>query len=207
MDNEAEVIRHQMEETRTNLTEKLEALEEKVVRTVEGTTETVAETVNSVKEAVQGTVEAVSTTVDKTVETVKETFDVRRQMENHPWLIFGGSVAVGFLGGKLLGSSRRPSARSSSVPSWARSAQEPAPSSSGPGWLQSVGAELKPALNKLKGLAIGGIAGMLSQSLIPAVPEPMRAQVGEVLENITTALGGTPIQGWSSDGPTHSPTV
>jgi ElaB/YqjD/DUF883 family membrane-anchored ribosome-binding protein len=205
MDNEAEVIRHQMEETRTSLTEKLEALEDKVVRTVEGTTETVAETVNTVKEAVQGTVEAVSSTVDKTVETVKETFDVRRQIENHPWLIFGGSVAVGFLGGKLLGSSRR-SSRSSAVPSWARSTQEPAPSSS-PGWLHSVGAELKPALNKLKGLAIGGIAGMLSQSLIPAVPEPMRAQVGEVLENITTALGGTPIQGWSPDGHTHSPTM
>jgi ElaB/YqjD/DUF883 family membrane-anchored ribosome-binding protein len=204
MDNEAEVIRHQMEETRTHLTEKLEALEDKVVHTVEGTTESVAETVNTVKEAVQGTVEAVSETVDKTIETVKETFNLRRQFERHPWLLFGGSVGVGFLGGYLLGPSRRsPSARYRGAPTWAREPAQP----SGPGWLERMGGELKPALDKLKGLAIGGIAGMLGQSLIPAVPEPLRDQVGEVLESFTTALGGKPIPGWTSDGHSHHPTT
>jgi hypothetical protein len=201
MDNEAEVILQQMGETRTSLTEKLEALEDKVVRTVEGTTESVAETVNTVKEAVQGTVEAVSETVDKTVETVKQTFDLRRQMDRHPWLMFGGSVAVGFLGGCLLRPSRyhRPVPARPSVPrSWAvQTGQAPREGSS---WLGEVGKKLEPALDKLKGLAIGAVAGLVGQSLLSAVPEPLRDQVEEVVESFTTALGGTPIHGWMSDG-------
>ena len=52
MDDEPEVIRQQMEVTRSDLTQKLEALETKVVNTVENTTCAVTDTVTSVKEAV-----------------------------------------------------------------------------------------------------------------------------------------------------------
>jgi len=102
MENETDVIRNQMLETRTALTEKLEALQETVVSAVQGTTESVTETVQSVKEAVQDTVSNVRETVDETVETVKSTFDIGKQVESHPWAMFGGAVALGFLGGKLI---------------------------------------------------------------------------------------------------------
>ena len=102
MENEAELIRQQMTETRTALTEKLETLEEEVASKVKGTTETVAETVETVKEAVEGTVHTVKETVENTVETVKDTFDVNRQVERHPWMMFGGAVLLGFVGGRLV---------------------------------------------------------------------------------------------------------
>jgi len=102
MENETDVIRNQMLETRTSLTEKLEALQETVVTAVQGTTESVTETVQNVKEAVQETVSNVSETVQETVDTVKSTFDISHQVEKHPWAMMGGAVALGYVGGKLL---------------------------------------------------------------------------------------------------------
>src|ERR1700681_3970542 len=83
MDNETEVIKHQMEETRTSLTDKLETLENQVVETVQETTTAVADTVENVKEAVQ------------------ETVNLRHQVERHPWPMLGLSVATGYLAGRL----------------------------------------------------------------------------------------------------------
>ena len=80
-------IRHQIEETRCSLTEKLETLEHEVKQTVKGATDTVVGTVHS---------------VEGTVETVKRTFDLRYHVRRHPWLMFGGSIATGFVAGTLL---------------------------------------------------------------------------------------------------------
>jgi len=113
MDDEPEVIRQQMEATRTDLTHKIEALENQVVGTVQNTTQAVSETVESVKEAVQETVCAVKETVSDTVGTVKETMsetvstvkealDLRGYVEQYPWASFGAAVAAGFAGGLLL---------------------------------------------------------------------------------------------------------
>src|SRR5262249_38838293 len=90
MDDSPEVIRQQMEETRAALSEKLETLEQQVVGTVKDARAAVTDTVETVKGAVHDT-----------VETVKETFDVSRQVERHPWAMLGGSIALGFLGGRL----------------------------------------------------------------------------------------------------------
>jgi ElaB/YqjD/DUF883 family membrane-anchored ribosome-binding protein len=113
MDDKTEVIRHNIEETRTSLTEKLETLEQQVVGTVQNTTNAVTDTVGSVKEAVQGTVDAVKDTVSSTVQTVKGTvrdtveavkdsLDISQHVRNYPWAMFGGSVAAGYLVGAYL---------------------------------------------------------------------------------------------------------
>src|SRR5262249_39060989 len=60
MEDETEVIRHQMTETRTSLSEKLDKLEDTVLGTVQDTTSSVVETVQSVKEAVEDTVSSVT---------------------------------------------------------------------------------------------------------------------------------------------------
>ena len=94
-DDDPEVIRAQMQETRTALTEKLEALEHQVVDTVQATTSTVAETVQQVKAAVEDTVGTVKDTVQSAVGGVKESvqgavssvagvFDVRRHVRRLP---------------------------------------------------------------------------------------------------------------------------
>lgn len=107
MENE-ELIRQQMEETRTSLTEKLETLENKVAGTVEEATCAVSETVEAIKETVQETVATVKDSVRDTVSTVKDSveggvttvkgwFDLPAHFEEHPWIMFGGSVAAGYL--------------------------------------------------------------------------------------------------------------
>src|SRR5260370_9935 len=80
MDDEPEVTRAQMDETRASLSEKLETLEHQVVDSVQDT----------------------SNAVHDTVAGVKDMFDLHLQVQRHPWLIVGGSIALGYLGGYLL---------------------------------------------------------------------------------------------------------
>jgi ElaB/YqjD/DUF883 family membrane-anchored ribosome-binding protein len=114
MDNETEVILEQMEGTRASLAQKLETLENQVMGTIQDATTSVSETVQQVKDAVsdtvetvkdtvEGTVESMKETVDDTVESVKETFNVRHQVKRHPWLMFGGSLAAGFVASRIMG--------------------------------------------------------------------------------------------------------
>src|SRR5260370_30618637 len=107
MDNETEMIKQQMEETRESLSEKLGALEQHVLTTVHDTTDSVAATAGAVKDAVQGTVSSVKETVHDTVDTVKEAFDIKRQVERHPWAMMAGAGVGGDVGGRVLMPPRR----------------------------------------------------------------------------------------------------
>jgi len=201
MENETEVIRHQMEETRTSLTEKLEKLEDKVLSKVEGTTEAVTETVATVQEAVQHTVEAVTDSVEHTVKKVKETFDLRRQVESHPWLMFGGAIAAGFAGGQLLGRGSRLPFTSYGRGSAGYAGSGGSASSYAPpqrSWLEGLAQTLAPTLDKVKGLAVGAATGLLGEMIMPSVPDALRDQVTEVLDSFATSLGGKPIHGLTS---------
>src|SRR4051794_35355305 len=102
MDDETEVIKHQMAETRESLACKVEALENKVINTVQGATDTVASTVESVsdtvasvKETVQGTVESVKGGVQDAADSVRGALDIGHHAQEHPWALFCGSFAVG----------------------------------------------------------------------------------------------------------------
>src|SRR5262249_45841309 len=92
MDQEPDVIKEQMAETRVSLTDKIEKLEDSLKETVETTlhtatntvenvTEKVEQTVATVKEAVEGSLEAVTETVQETVESVKEVFNLRHHVQ------------------------------------------------------------------------------------------------------------------------------
>ena len=105
MDNELEVIRHQMEEKRASLADKLDALENQVIGKVQDTTAEVTNIVHEVKESVTEVVQGVKSTVDSvtegvqdTVESVKDTFDFREHIRRNPWLGGRGAVAAGFAG-------------------------------------------------------------------------------------------------------------
>jgi ElaB/YqjD/DUF883 family membrane-anchored ribosome-binding protein len=98
MDDTSAVIREQMEETKTQLSEKLESLEQQVADTVQST----GNAVNATVETVQETIDSVTTTVKIAVQSVVNAFDIRRQVERHPWVVMGGAVALGYLARELL---------------------------------------------------------------------------------------------------------
>jgi ElaB/YqjD/DUF883 family membrane-anchored ribosome-binding protein len=204
-----------MEETRSSLAEKLEVLEQKVADTVQEATSAVTDTVETVKETVTGTVESVKETVESTVEKVRDTLDLRCQVDRHPWPMVGGSFALGFLGGILLG----PSSRGQSLlggftgrqPQPGFKAHQPAsypwtPSgtqaesrtealSRQPGWWDQLVSAFGSEIDKLKGLAIGTLGGAIRDLVAQSVPENFRPTLTDVVNDLTTKLGGQTIHG------------
>jgi len=206
VDNELEVIRTQMEQTRSSLAGKLEALESEFRDTVEGATsavETVQETVANVKDSVQETVESVKETVQETVETVKETLDIRRQVARHPWAMFGGAVMAGCFAGFLVGG-RRKSSKPAAV---AETGKESTPLRNGSGHRNGAARKtgetpssseesglLQSGARMLKGLAVGTVMSVLRDVLVEAVPSDLAADVARAVDDVTTRLGGKPLR-------------
>jgi len=192
-EKDPEEIEEEIDGTRSSITQKLEALEEKVRDTVQNAKETVEETITTVKSS-----------VEDTVETVKRTFDLEFQVRQHPWPMLGGSVLAGFALGSLLGGpSRRPrsyEARPYSSGNGARRAGSPAPAylaedvatrapaPAAPGILDRFEDEIQ----QVKGMAIGylmsGIRDLIEQSL----PQ-LKREIHNVMDRVTTKLGGTPV--------------
>ena len=203
MSDEIEVIRQQMQETRSALAEKVETLEQQVVETVAGANTAVTETVENVKDAVQ-----------ETVESVREALDLSRQMDRHPWLFMGGSMALGYLSGWLVQRAARAAERAAySSPAHVslglstngqrddaarERVQPPAaepPRQEEPGWLSMLGKEFSTEIDKVKSLAIGVGVGLVRDMLAQSAPEPIRPRLSEVMDNLTVKLGGETIRG------------
>lgn len=206
MTQEPEEIRQEMDQTREALTDKISQLEQKVVDTVSDATNGVKDTVEAVKSAVEDTVQTVKETVGDTVETVKETFDITTQVQRRPWLMIAGGVGVGFAAGYLLAGSATPSPRAATSPPAPRrhgnghhrtpeptaAPSEPSrPSALMSGVMQMFGNEI----NQLKGLAIGTLLGMVRDAVAPSVPQAVRTQLTDIIDDFTNKLGGQPIKG------------
>lgn len=223
MENE-EVIRAEMEETRTALTEKLEVLENQVIGTVQDarsavsdTVETLKETVGTVKETVTDTVSAVKESVQEGVATVKDWMDVRAHVDRHPWLMVGGSIATGYVVGALC--DRFMEGETASMTAAMASTAEPVRSEHRLGnghraarvkrhhepesgsWL----AGFAPELNKLKSLALGTLIGTVREMVVKSVPQELGHRLGEVLDNVTSKLGGEtlPSSDWQNFAQTN----
>jgi ElaB/YqjD/DUF883 family membrane-anchored ribosome-binding protein len=200
VDNELEVIRHQMEEKRASLADKLDALEGRVMETVQGATAEVSHvvaevksTVDSVTEGVKETVESVTTGVQETVDSVKESLDFRDTIRRHPWSAVGGAFAVGCLGAYLLGhSSRRTAPQGTARPQTYSPPPEPvrapAPETQAePSALKEVA---KTAMTGLQGLAVGALMGVIREVAVNALPDSLKNEVSGLLNEMTTKLGG-----------------
>jgi len=234
MENDTEVIRQQMAETRQSLSEKVEAVEELVASAVKETTEavnktvenvtgavegtvntvkeTLAGTVNTVKESVTGTVNTVKESVTDSVQSVKDALDITGYVDKHPWLVMGGCVAVGYALGSMLPSAsghhttsgststpgslyEPPASPPSSSSAWG--ATSAAPTSTGSesrSWTSFVPDSWMPLIDKLKGLAIGTMSGVIGEMVMKAVPENIKSEVTQLLDDATQRLGGTPLR-------------
>jgi len=205
MENEAELIRGQMAETRKDLSDKLEALQEQVLGTVVGTTRSVTETVEAVQEAVEDTVGTVKESFQETVDSVKSAFDLSEQMQKRPWLLMGGAVATGFVAGRLLmgheytalppasdgSAGPPPPSRTEAAASAVRSATSSAASST-VSLLESLAS---PLLQEAQKLAIGVLAGVAADLVKTSAPEAMRGQLTEMVEKFASSVGTKPIHG------------
>jgi ElaB/YqjD/DUF883 family membrane-anchored ribosome-binding protein len=203
MEDEA-VIRSQMEETRTALSEKVGQLEEQVVNTVQGATDAVAETVATVKDTVESTVSSVKDSVQEGVEAVKGAFDVSSHVENHPWLMMGSAAALGYCLASWL------SPKSTAMTAGMSTAAKHEPASGGRMQHSTNGghhrrhreskpaapsflAELGPEIDKIKGLALGAVLGTFREMLIKGMPEHLGHQLGEIINSVTEKMGGNPL--------------
>jgi len=216
MENEPELIRDQMQETRTSLTEKLEALETQVSSTVQSATAAVTDTVEAVKNTVADTVGSVKDSVQETVSTVKESvkdaFDLPGHIEKHPWVAMLGSVAVGFIGGRVLnglaGGQRRHATppQSYSAFSEALPKQEPYTNghgngahkeekeeSSGHGLLGGLASALGSEFDTIKGLGISAVAGVVRDLVTQSVPGEIGGRLREWMDDMTQKMGAKPL--------------
>jgi hypothetical protein len=193
MDPKPEVIRHQIEETRGSLTEKLETLEGHVKQTI-----------STVKNKVEDTVQAVTSTVEETVDTVKRTFDIPYQVQKHPYAMTGGALLAGATLGYML--SRRPSPERSHHAAY--SAAPPAYRASGNGlegtvpparaqrsFFATLLEPLSAEFDKIKSTAIGALAAMARDALMQSVGPALQGKVEEIMNDLTRRFGGEPVVG------------
>jgi ElaB/YqjD/DUF883 family membrane-anchored ribosome-binding protein len=218
MEDEPELIRDQMQETRTALTEKLEALESQVSGTVQSATAAVTETVEAVKSTVAETVGTVKDSVQETVSTVKESvkdaFDLPAHIERHPWAAMLGSVAVGYLGGRVLNgmaggmhherqrapqaykafSEALPKSEASTNGHGANGAhKENEASSEEEGWLGGLAKAFGGELETLKGLGLSAVAGVVRDLMTQSVPGEIGGRLREWMDGLTEKMGAKPL--------------
>ena len=178
MDPQPDVIRQQIEETRSSLTEKLEALEAEV----------------------KGTVQSAK-------ETVKRTFDIPYQVDRHPWAMLGLSFVSGIVAGALVGgrvsterriarrmseASREPPERAETTPAaaWSRVTHD---GQARPGFVDRLTHQLGDELEKAKDLAIDTMVGVVSDVVRKSIPALGQA-VEELMTRVASQVGAPPPQ-------------
>src|SRR5262249_60517748 len=123
----------------------------------------------------------------------------------HPWLMRAGAVGVGFVGGRLLlsatSSTRTPRPTfAPATPTFGSgagfAARETTPAASvGPrrSWWSFITDHYSEELNQLKGLAIATVGGVVRDALVSSVPPTLADRVREVVDGLTSKMGGKPI--------------
>jgi hypothetical protein len=174
-------MRHDIDNTRSAMADKLEALEDRMIGAAESAQETVENSIQGAKDAVA---------------SVKRTFDIKHQIEERPWTIVGGSFLAG-LAVSLLIPERRASSfkaptQNGTVASAALPLQGLPPSE------PSVFEPFHEEIAKVKGMAIGFVMGLVRDSIKESVPQ-MASNIDELMNGITTKLGGEPVRPQPSD--------
>lgn len=162
MDQRSESIQREIDDTRSSMTEKMEQLESKV----------------------KGTVDDVKDSVDTTIETIKSNLDLNRIVNDQPWLMFGGSILLGYMLGTM-GDEQRKVMFESSVHTSDQSNQARSPGDgytspaqpasaqqhSEPGFMDEVMNRLGDEMDALKEAAIHTTSKMFRELLHENLPQ------------------------------------
>jgi ElaB/YqjD/DUF883 family membrane-anchored ribosome-binding protein len=212
MEDQNERILKEMEDTRSSLTEKLEALEtkvtEKVVQPVADAVDRATDAAANIVDTVKDTVHTVTEKVEETTQAVVSAFDLRRQTEKHPWLVFGLAATTGCMVGSFLGRRGRRHEAPTESGTWSRSKHhargtngashhtEASPMRRAPKKAESEHATwIKEQLRQLGKLAISALMSSIRDLAKRNVPGPLGDRIGAEVENMTTSLGAEPIRG------------
>jgi ElaB/YqjD/DUF883 family membrane-anchored ribosome-binding protein len=104
-------LERDIEDTRADMTEKIDMIENRMNETMEGTKSTinnvmekvkgVQDTIDSAKSTIDSILETIKSTMEETVERVKYTSTVIEQVDQNPWIMFGSAVLTGYVLGGL----------------------------------------------------------------------------------------------------------
>jgi ElaB/YqjD/DUF883 family membrane-anchored ribosome-binding protein len=205
MPPETELIKQQMDQTRLSLVEKLETLENKVFGAVHDTTGTISSTVQQFGSTMRETTRDVGATVREAVSSARDALNVSRQMHEHPWLMLGGSVFAGYVGGLLLDNLERghvpslpsvPAAPERLLPRDSevrqRAESERVSRRTGSSFLKALVETFAPELDKLKRAALGTALGLVRDRVGESVPAHLKENFTELMDRVTQKLGGEP---------------
>jgi ElaB/YqjD/DUF883 family membrane-anchored ribosome-binding protein len=195
----------------------VDSAREAVAETVQTVKEAVQSSVETVKEAVQSSVEAVKETFDVPRHVQRHPWAMfggsvalgfaAGYILNH---MTARSRSPGFGSGKYYaGDDNRYTAAAGSAPfrfeqpqtggSTAAEAQEAHQPTAGrqhdESWASELSRTFAPEVQKLKGLAIGTLMAVVRDVVGNAISEPLRPKVNELLDSVTTKLGGEPVEG------------
>jgi ElaB/YqjD/DUF883 family membrane-anchored ribosome-binding protein len=197
-EQDSDEMRQEIDCTRSAMADKLEALEDRVMGAVHSAQETVDDSIQMAKD---------------TVATVKRNFDLKYQVEQHPWLMVGGCVLAGLALGSLFLRQRRRSRQApnrlvgnetsrtgsprlvaeqrsnGSFDTAAPTLRSDSTSANRPGFFDQFHEEI----DKVKGMAIGYVMGLVRDSIKDAVPQ-LASQIDDVMNSVTTKLGSKPVQ-------------
>jgi ElaB/YqjD/DUF883 family membrane-anchored ribosome-binding protein len=194
VDNELEVIRDEMEQTRANLADKLGALETQVRETVSDAKEAVSSTVEGVKEVVGS--------VSETMGTVAESFNVKRHVEEHPWIAMGAAVAAGFVAAQVLDRMGQPSSPAASpsftdLPLTSTRFPEPQAGTKKEGMLESMMPDLNGVMNTLLSsagtLAVSSLMGVIRELAVRGLSPEWKGEVTKLVDQVASQLGSRPL--------------
>lgn len=208
MRRQTDVIRQQMEGTREALAEKLGQLEDTLAGKVGKAVKKTASAVNNITETVEEKVEEVGDTVQDTVEMVKKGLSLRRQVDRHPWAMFGAAAFVGYVVGTLIPSRRRYERDYRSRDYRPREEYRPREAAHKPSHGNGHGAStaakvvgaastglglismFTPALDRLRALALDTTMGVARQMIRDYLPASVAQQV-EQSDVFRSLAGGT----------------
>jgi ElaB/YqjD/DUF883 family membrane-anchored ribosome-binding protein len=181
VDRELEMIHGEMEGTRKSLADKLGEVESIIQEKVKEAGDSVTSIVDNVKEFGSSVTESVSSAK----ETLKETFNIRKQIEDHPWAAVGAAVAVGVAGGIFLGpSGSHGASAASSGPSYS-----PPPSPSYAAAAKGASSVVTSLLHNLQGLAVGSLMSfaqdLVNQNAPPAWKDSLTGMVDDLCVQLT----------------------
>jgi len=190
-------MRMEIDFTRSDLADKMEALENRVMGTVQSAQETVEDSIQIARD---------------TVATVKRTFDIKHHVERHPWTMVGGCFLGGLAMGVLFQRMNRPTAQTPDPLAGKEtgySTSPPLPAEQHGNGSQASAAAPRPPyrqmspgrpglfdlfhdeIAKVKGVAIGYVMGLARDAIMDAVPQ-WAPQIDGLMNSITTKLGGEP---------------
>jgi uncharacterized membrane protein len=111
MDQKANSLERDIEDTRAVMTEKIDMIENRVNETMEGTKVTinnvmdkvkgVQETIDTTKSTIDNVLETIKNTIEETIDRVKYTSAVIEQVDQNPWIMLGSAVLTGYVLGGL----------------------------------------------------------------------------------------------------------